>query len=425
MKIEMTDLSPVKKSLSFEVGPDEVAKETDEVVRRLAARVRVPGFRPGKVPHGVVRTRFAKEVEEDVRDRLIARLHAEAAKEKGLKPLGEPVLDQLSHDRDGPLTFRTTFEITPTIEPKGYRGVEAREPSAAVGEADVDRALEELRQAQARLVAEEGRVAAAGDVIVVDVEGTPEDGEPFRRERTLIELGATDNLPEFNERIHGAAAGAELAFPVAYPKEYDNASLAGKTVGYRLKVHEVKRREIPALDDDFARDLGDFEDLGALRKRVLEDLGERRRHEVRSAVRQAVLDKILLENPAALPDVLVEEEIHHRLEDFVRTLMLQGVDPSKIKVDWKEIRDRQEAPSRKTVHARLVLDAIATRESIEVERKDVDARIAREAERLGEPPDEVRKRLAKSGGIEALQDQLVREKTLDFLTSVANIQREE
>jgi trigger factor len=425
MKVEMTDLSPVKKSLSFEVGPDEVARETDEVVRRLAARVRVPGFRAGKVPLGVVRTRFAKEVEGDVRERLVAKLHAEAARDKGLKPLGEPVLDHLSHDKDGPLTFRTTFEVAPRIELKGYRGVEAREPSAAVADADVERALGDLRQAQSRLVAEEGRAATTGDVIVVDVEGRPDDGEPFRRERTLIEVGASDNLPEFNERIHGAAAGADLEFPVAYPKEYDNPSLAGKTVRYHLKIHEVKRREVPALDDDFARDLGEFEDLAALRKRVREDLDERKRHEAQLALRQSVLDKVLLENPVALPDVLVDEEIHHRLEDFVRTLMLQGVDPSKIKVDWKEIRDRQEAPARKSVHARLVLDAVALRESIAVERGEVEARIAKEAERIGEPMEAVRKRLAKAGGIEALQDQLVREKTLDFLTSVANIEREE
>ncbi|MBZ5639832.1 MAG: trigger factor [Acidobacteriia bacterium] len=425
MKVEVTDLGPVKKSLSFEVEPDEVARETDEVVRRLAARVRVPGFRAGKVPLGVVRTRFAKEVEEDVRDRLIARLHAEAARDKGLKPLGEPVLEQLSHDKDGPLTFRTTFEVAPSIAPKGYRGVEAREPAVAVSDADVEQALGELREAQARLVAVEGRAATAGDVIVVDVDGRPDEGEPFRRERTLIEVGATDNLPEFNERIHGAVAGTELDFPVAYPKEYDNASLAGKTVRYRLVVHEVKRREIPEIDDEFARDLGEFEDLGALRKRIREDLDERRKHEARLAVRQGVLDKVLLENPAVLPDVLVDEEIHHRLEEFVRTLMLQGMDPSKIKVDWKEIRDRQEAPARKAVHARLVLDAVAAAESISVEREEVDGRIAKEAERVGEPKEAVRQRLAKAGGIEALQDQLVREKTLDFLTSVANIQREE
>jgi len=424
MKVEVTDLSPVKKSLSIEVGPEEVEKETEDVVRRLAARVRVPGFRQGKVPLGVIRTRFAKEVEEDVRDRLITRLLADAAREKGLKPLGEPVLDQLTHDKDGPLSFRTTFEVTPRIEPKEYKGVEAREPSSAVAVDDVDRALEELRQSQARLVAEEGRVASTGDVIVADVEGLPEGAEPFRRERTMIEVGAPDNLPEFNERIHGALPGATLEFPVAYPEEYDNTSLRGKTVRYRLQVHEVKRRDVPALDDEFARDLGEFESLDALRTRIREDLDERRRTEARLALRQSILDKVLLENPVALPDVLVEEEIHHRLEDFVRAVMMQGVDPSKIKVDWKEIRDRQEAPARKAVHARLVLDAVAAAESIAVDASEVEARIHREAERIGEPLDAFRKRLAKGNGIEALQDQLVREKTLDFLTSLANIQRE-
>jgi trigger factor len=424
MKVEVTDLSSVKKSLSIEVGPQEVEKETGDVVRRLASRVRVPGFRQGKVPLGVVRTRFAKEVEDDVRDRLMSRLLAEATREKGLKPIGEPVLDHLSHDKDGPLSFRTTFEVMPEIEPKGYKGIEAREPSAEVGDAEVEKALEDLRQSQARLVSEEGRVASTGDVIVADIEGQPEEGEAFRRERTMIEVGAPDNLPEFNERVHGAPAGSDLEFAVAYPKEYDNASLAGKSVGYKVHVHEVKRRVVAALDDDFARDVGDFESLDALRTRMRTDLEERKRNEARMALRQSILDKILLENPAVLPDALVEDEIHHRLEDFVRAVMLQGVDPSKIKVDWKEIRDRQEAPARKSVHARLVLDAVARVESIEVDPSEVDARIRKEAERIGDPFELVRKRLAKGEGIEALQDQLVRERTLDFLMTVANIQRE-
>jgi trigger factor len=420
----VTDLSSVKKSLSIEVGPQEVEKETGDVVRRLASRVRVPGFRQGKVPLGVVRTRFAKEVEDDVRDRLMSRLLAEATREKGLKPIGEPVLDHLSHDKDGPLSFRTTFEVMPEIEPKGYKGIEAREPSAEVTDAEVEKALEDLRQSQARLVSEEGRVASTGDVIVADIEGQPEEGEAFRRERTMIEVGAPDNLPEFNERVHGAPAGSDLEFAVAYPKEYDNASLAGKSVGYKVHVHEVKRRVVAALDDDFARDVGDFESLDALRTRMRTDLEERKRNEARMALRQSILDKILLENPAVLPDALVEDEIHHRLEDFVRAVMLQGVDPSKIKVDWKEIRDRQEAPARKSVHARLVLDAVARVESIEVDPSEVDARIRKEAERIGDPFEVVRKRLAKGEGVEALQHQLVRERTLDFLTTVANIQRE-
>lgn len=425
MKVEVTDLSPVKKTLTVELEADEVARETELVVRRLASRVRVPGFRPGKVPAQVVRTRYAREVEDDLRDRLIARTYVEATKEKGLRPVGDPVLDQVVHDPEGPFRFRTTFEVFPELAPKAYRGVEAREPAAVVSDDDVARALEDLRQSQSRLVASEGKEAATGDLVVADVEGRPEGGEPFRRERTLIEVGATDNLPEFNEHLLGASPGATLEFRVRYPGEYENPALAGKAVEYRITVHEVKRREVPALDDDLARDLGDFDNLDALRTRVRADLEERRRREARLAARQAVLDKVLLENPVALPEVLVDEEIQHRLEDFVRAVMLQGVDPAKLKVDWKEIRERQEAPARKSVHARLVLDAIARQETIQIESKEVDERVRTEAERRGEAADALRARLKKAGGLEALRDQLVREKTLDFLTSIANIQHEE
>ncbi len=424
MKIEVTDLSPVKKSLFVEVGADEVARESETVVRRLASRVRVPGFRPGKVPLDVVRARFAREIREDVREQLVSRLYREATAERGLKPLGDPALEQLSEPVDGAFSFRTSFEVLPELAPQGYRAVEVREPSSKVEEEEIARTIEELRQSQAKLVSEEGRSAAAGDLVIADVEGRPEEGEPFRRERTPIEVGAADNLPQFNEKLLGASAGAVAEFPVPYPKDHDNTLLAGKTVLFRVTVHEVKRREVPALDDDLARDLGDFESLEALRSRVRADLEERKRAESRMALRQALLDKILIENPVVLPEILVDEEIQQRLEDFVRAVLMQGVDPEKLKVDWKAIRERQEAPARKAVHARLVLDAVARAESISVEDEEVRARIRAEAERRGEPFEALRGALEKRGGLEALRDQLVREKTLDFLTSVANIQHE-
>ena len=424
MKIEVTDLSPVKKSLFVEVGADEVAKETEAVVRRLASRVRVPGFRPGKVPLDVVRARYARDIREDVREQLVSRLYREATLERGLKPLGDPALEQLSEPVDGAFSFRTSFEVLPDLAPKGYRAVEVREPSAKVEEEEVGRMLEELRQSQAKLVSEEGRAASAGDLVVVDVEGRPEEGEPFRRERTPIEVGAADNLPEFNEKLLGLASGAVAEFPVPYPKDHDNAALAGKTVFFRLTVHEVKRRDVPALDDELARDLGDFESLEALKARVRADLEERKRAEARLALRQSLLDKILIENPVVRPEARVDDGIEQRLEDFVRAVMMQGVDPEKLKVDWKAIRERQEAPAKKAVHARLLLDAVARAESISVEDEEVRARVRAEAERRGESFEVLRSALEKRGGLEALHDQLVREKTLDFLTSVANIERE-
>jgi trigger factor len=183
----------------------------------------------------------------------------------------------------------------------------------------------------------------------------------------------------------------------------------------------VKRKEVAPLDDEFAKDLGEFENVGALKERIRADLAERKVAAIRSGVRQEILDKVLAANPVPLPDVLVEEEIQHRLEDAVRELMFHGVDPRKAEIDWKAMRDRNEEPARKIVHARLVLDAIGVAEAVVVDGAAVDERVRREAERIGEPFGELRLRLSKGGGLQALETQMVREKTLDLITSIANI----
>jgi trigger factor len=425
MKIELTDQDAVKRRMDVEIEPERVAEETEKVLRGYASKARIPGFRPGKAPLSVVRARFAKEVREDVRDRLVSRSFREAAAEKGLQPLGDPILEEVSHEEGQPLRFKTRFEVLPRIEVKNHKGVEVRQPDESVTDADVEKALDELRDARARLEVVEGHAAGTGDVLIADVKGRPEDGEPFERERMFIEIGATDNLPAFNEKLEGATAGAQLAFSTEYPEEHPNTDLAGKRVEYELSVHEVKRRVVPELNDDFARDLGEFGSLEDLRKRVREDLEHRKKHEAERAVRQAVLDKVLLENPTVLPDTLVDSEIRYRLEEIVRRLMMQGMDPEKVQLDWKALRDQQEEPARKAVHARLVLDAVARAESVEVTDEEMEQRLRRDAEALGQKVEKFRAELRKQGGVEVVKNQLLREKSLDLLTSVANIRREE
>jgi len=422
MKIEMTDLSPVKKSLAIEVDAQEVSKETEAVLRRYAGQVRLPGFRQGKAPVDMVRKRFAKEIDDDVRDRLISRLWREATSEKGLIPLGEPILEDLKHAHGEPFQFKTTFEILPKFEAKDYRNVAATMPPSRVEEPEVTAALESIRQARARYVVDEARLAEPGDVIIADLTEQADGAEPKTRERMVLEVGGEGNPEEFNARISGARSGAALDFHVTYPPDHQPAELAGKRVHYALAVHEVKRKEIPPLDDELAKELGAFDSLAGLKERVLADLAERKAAISRSAVRQEILDKVLLANPVPLPDVLVEEEIQHRLEDMVREMMFHGLDPRKAELDWKQLRDRNEEPARKIVHARLVLDAIASAEGVVVDRNDLDARIHREAERIGEGYDELRLRLGKGGGLQALEAQMVREKSLDLITSIANIQ---
>jgi len=422
MKIEVTDLSPVKKRLAVEVDVEEVSKETAAVLRRYAGQARLPGFRQGKAPVELVRKRFAKEIDDDVRERLISRLWREATSEKGLIPLGDPVLDDLKHEHGMPFQFKTTFEVLPKFEVKDYRGVEEKAPPSRVVDSEVDDALESIRQSHARYVLDEARLAEPGDVIVADLDEQPEGEAAKKRERMVLEVGASGNPEAFNEKLLGVTSGQSLAFDVEYSADHAAPALAGKRVGYRLVVHEVKRKEIPLLDDELAKDLGEFDTLAALKTRVRSDLETRKAAMAHAGVRQAILDKVLLANPVPLPDVLVEEEIQHRLEDLVREMMFHGVDPRKMELDWKALRDRNEEPARKIVHARLVLDAIATAEGVAVDRKDLEERIRREAERIGEGYDALRLRLSKGGGLQALETQMVREKSLDLITSIANIQ---
>lgn len=427
MKVEVEDISAVKKSMSVEVGPDEVAKEVDAVVRGYARQAKLPGFRPGKAPLSLIRKKFGDEIRSEVRDRVMSRTFRAAAAERGLRPLGDPVVDEVDETaaEDGPFRFKTTFEVLPKIELADYRGIEVRRPPADVPDADVDKALEDLRGSRATLEAVEGRKARTGDWLVADMHGAPEGAEPFDRERMTLELGSTDNLPEFNDRLEGAAPGDELEFDVAYPEEYGAEELAGKTVRFRVKVHEVKQRRLPELDDEFAKDLGDFDDLAALRARIREDLERRKKAEAEGRVRQSLLDKLLLDNPVALPESLVDDEVRFRLEEIVRRMMMQGMDPQKTELDWKQLREQQEEGSRKAVHARLLLDAVAEREKLAVDDAEVEARIRHDAARMGETYENVRATLERQGGAQVIRNQLVREKALDLLTAVANIHGEE
>ncbi|MDH3626599.1 MAG: trigger factor [Acidobacteriota bacterium] len=425
MKVELTDHSVVKKSLKIEVPADIIDDELKNTVREYAKKARIPGFRAGKVPLDLVRNRFRKEIREDVRDRVVSRYYHEATKEKGLQPLGEPTLEDLEFEDGKPLSFKTTFEIMPPIELNEYKELEGTRPSTTVDDEEIEKSLEEIRQARANLIAEEGRAASTGDVVVGDLRGEPEDGEAFEKERMMIELGSADSLPAFNDALEGVKAKETKEFTVQYPDDYGSEIVAGKSVKYKVVVHEVKRRELPELDDEFAKDLGDFETLDALRARIREDLESRKTQQADREMRQSLMDKLLLANPIVLPEVMVEAEVRQRLEETVRQMMQQGMDPQSAEVDWAEMRKRMEEPARMTVHGKLLLDEIARQETLEVSNDEMDQRIVRDAAQMGVEPEAAKDQLSQHGAMQALKNQLLREKSLDLIASVANIKNEE
>ncbi len=438
MKTEFTDVSETRKHLTFEVPSDIVEAEIDKVARSYTRKARVPGFRPGKVPAGVVRQRYRDQILYDVAHDLIPRVVGDALRERGLEPVATPDIRDVVLEEGQPLTFLAEFETLPPIDPGEYTGLSLRKPPAVLEVGAVDRALEHLQQRAARWHPVEGRPAETGDTLLVDLTRTrrgrsitlpgeaapppahPDDDKPEALQNVSIELGAPANPPGFDDHLTGTSAGDRRTFTANYPAKYAVEELAGATVDYDVTVKGIRHKELLPLDDEFAKEVSQVDTLDALKERIHRDLQHEAEHESDHRVRHDLLRE-LASRLSSAPDVLVEREVDRRLEESVRRLMEQGVDPMKIGIDWQDFRQRQRTAAEETVKSTLVIDEIARREGIRAEDADVDAEIGRFAERTGRTPVAVRARLEKETGLDPIRAGLRREKTMAWLLEKANV----
>lgn len=435
MKTEFTEVSDTRKNLSFEIPTDVLDAEIDRVARGYSRTARVPGFRPGKVPASVVKQRYREQILYDVAHDLIPRLVGDALRERGLEPVATPDIRDVVLEEGQPMTFVADFETLPPIDPGDYTGLTLRKPPAVLEVGAVDRALEQLRQRAARWHPVEDRPAGTGDTLLLDLARTrrtglieipgegpsrSSDDKPELMQNVSIELGAKANPPGFDTQLSGSNAGEARSFTVSYPQDYEVPELAGATVDYDATIKGVRRKELLPLDDDFAKEVSELETLDALRDRVREDLQKGAEHDAEHQVRYELLQTLASRLKTA-PDVLVDQEIERRLEDFVRRLMEQGVDPTKANIDWTDFRERQRGPSADTVRSTLVLDEIARRESIDADDADITGEVERFAERAGRTPAAVRARLEKEGGLDRIRAGIRREKTVTWILEKAQI----
>jgi trigger factor len=435
MKTEFTEVSDTRKNLTFEIPSDVLDAEITRVAKGYSRTARVPGFRPGKVPAAVVRQRYREQILYDVAHDLIPKVVGEALRERGLEPVATPDIRDVVLEEGQPLTFVADFETMPPIEPGDYTGLTLRKPPAVLEVGAVDRALEQLRQRAARWHPVEDRASGTGDTLLLDLSRTRRTGliqipgegpsrspddHPEVMQNVSIELGAGANPPGFDAHLSGSRAGDTRAFTVTYPPDYEVQELAGATVDYDATIKGVRRKELLPLDDDFAKEVSDLETLDALRDRVRADLQKGAEHDAEHQVRHEVMQTLASRLKAA-PEVLVNQEIDRRLEDFVRRLMEQGIDPVKAGIDWDDFRERQQGPSSDTVRATLVLDEIARRESIAATDEDVTREVERFGERAGRPPAAVRARLEKEGGLDRIRAGIRREKTMAWILEKAQI----
>ena len=437
MKSEFIDVSETQKNLVVEIPSTVVDAEIDKVARDYSKAARVPGFRPGKVPAKVVRQRFRDQILHDVAHGLIPRAVDEALRERGVEPVDTPDIRDVVVEEGQPLKFTATFETVPPIEPGDYSTLTVHQKKGAVAESEVDEALENLRERAARYEPVVGRGIEKGDSVVLDLIRTayakkeeplvvlageePPKGEPQtdKHDGVTVEIGAAANPPGFDQELVGMRDGAQKTFDVTYPADYAVPELAATTVTYSVHLKAIRQRVVPSLDDEFAKDLGEFENLEALSARVRADLEHEAQHEAEREARSDLLKQLASRVTFEVPASLLEREMDRRMEEFVRRLMDQNIDPMKVNVNWDEFREKQRDAASEAVRSALALDEVARREHITVLDEEVEAEVERFAERSGRTAAAVRARLEKEGGIARLYSGLRREKTVDFLLSRA------
>ena len=430
MKTELTEVSETQKHLTFEVPSDTVSTEIQRVAQDYGRKAKVPGFRQGKVPTTVIKQRYKDQILYDVANDLIPRLVDEALRERGLEPVSAPDIKDVVLEEGQPLKFLAEFETVPPIDPGDYTGISLSKPPAVLEVGAVDALLERLRERAVKWHPVEDRPAAAGDavlmdlirrpqIVLTDAPAPPVDETPMQN--VSIELGNPANPPGFDEHLTGVTANQERDFTVTYPAEYEPKELAGTTVSYHATIKGVRRKELPELNDEFAKTVSDVETLDALKDRIKHDLQHEAEHEADHKVRHDLLQNLASRMKAPVPAALVDREIDRRLEEFVRRLMDQGMDPMQAGIDWKEFRERQQEPSTETVKSTLVLDEIARREQLDATDEDVAKEIDQFAERSGRTSAAVRARLEKEGGVSRIRSGIRREKTVTWLLEKANI----
>jgi len=412
----LADSQGTKQTLEIAVPANEVEAETARVVESLQKKIRLPGFRPGKVPLDLIRRRYQEDIRHDVLDKLIPRHFFKRAEQEGLAVVGRPNVTDVKLEAGEPLRFKAEFEVAPTIELKDYREVTVPYQDPEIAGEDIEKRIEQLREQKADYANVDPRPVESGDHAVVALEslsGTP--GQPIKQDELTLHVGGEDTLTDFSDNLTGMTPGETKEFDVRYPEDYGQAKLAGKTVRFRATLKAIRHKELPELNDEFARDLGDYRNLEELREAVRKSLFAERQYLAQQEAKSKIMDALVERHEFPVPEAFIERQIEAEVERNLRMLAAEGVDPRSIKLDWDKVKASQRDKAVHDVKARLLLDRIAEAEQIYPTQEEVDHEVQRIARQEREPVAATRKRLEKDDGIRRIASHIRTERTLDFL----------
>jgi trigger factor len=434
MKTELIDVSPTRKEIKIEIEPEQVRDSYDRVSERYAKSANVPGFRRGHAPRSVVRTRFKSEIRSEVLRELVPDAINEAIDKHSLATIGEPdvhldnaeALERLGED---PISVKVNLEVLPEVKLEKYKGLEAGRRVRPVSDEDVDHMIEGLRDASASLQPVEDRGAESGDTVTVNFYGNfldSPDEEDIKAEDVDVVLAGEGVQQEFTDNLLGVKPDEERTFTVEYPEDFSSKGLAGRKVEYRAQVTALRRKELPEVDDEWAKSLGDeFDSLATVREKIREDLNKRAAAEADHRIRNDVMRKLLETHKFEVPQTLVEQQTSHRLESVIRDMIGRGIDPRHSELNWEGARNELKEQAETDVRATLLLEQIAEEEKITVSDEEVEAEIDAIIATSRQPKEQARAALTKDGGERSIATTLRNRKALDLLVENALVTEEE
>ena len=434
MKTEFVDLSPTRKEIKIEIDPATVRQAYDRISDRYAKQATVPGFRPGHAPRAVVRTRFKNEIRGQALQELVPDAVNEAISKHELNALGEPDVqldntEALEKFGEEPLLVNVKVEVLPKVQLQKYKGIEAVRKTRPITDTNVDEMVEALRENSGAMQPVEDRDAALGDTITVNVDGkflnNPE-AENIKADDVEVTLGGKGVQQEFTDNLTGVKPDDERTFVVDYPEDFSAQGLAGKKVEYTARVTAVRVKELPEVDDEWARSLGDeFDSVATLRSRIRENMENQASQEADHRLRADLIQKLVAAHQFEVPQTLIDHQTSYRMETVVRDMISKGVDPRNQNVNWEGAREELKAQAEEDVRGQLLLERIAEAEKIEVSNEEIEAEIEAIAMSSKQPVEQVRSVLTKDGGERSIANRLRNRKALDLLIENAQVTDEE
>jgi trigger factor len=402
-----------RREISVEIPADVVNKQQAAVLQEYAKRARVPGFRKGKVPASVVRNRFAGEINSDVMESLVPQYFREAVINAGHRPVSQPFIYDLHAEPGQPITFKAVFEVMPDFQLGKYQDIKVQKPVIKVADEEVEGELNRLRERQASFdPIDEDRGARDGEFVQVSFEA-----QPVKMDEVMVEIGGANSIAEFSQHLRGAKPGDEHKFDVTYPQDFHDARLAEKVFSYTVKVNALKKKTLPELNDDFAKELSqEFQTFDDLKQRVRESMEAGKRQSAEHEAKEQLIEKLLEKQEFSVPRALVERQIDLRLERGLRALAAQGMRTEDMRrMDFRRLRAGQREAAIKEVKSGLLLEKIAQAENIQVTDEEFDQEIASLAQQMQQTPEQVRQKLREEGALERIRARMRSEKALNFL----------